>query len=479
MPRRIPGAEIELLVRVKSEEAKKRLIEIEKTIKGLKPTTQRAVQGVAAALGFFYGKLTTVQKWLKHFGQTLKSAVFRTIAYGIINTWIRKPLAELKKALKELEDLLQPTERAAVMMAEGGKETSKVYKKLLQNIFSLRRNIAAAPKDISLMHQQFAKGGVRNIDIVNRWSDVLTKAGAITGENIHTMVRQFIQLKTALGITDEQFEDMVKLTTIGTTMSMGTLQDLAGSVSRLAQTYNLLYANAKDPLQVLKDYVAVNMAVTKAGVKGVQVGTWMSTMMYRLLNPTKKMIDVMSRFGFQVYEAPTRQAESLLKRMIDLAETSDKLREKHSKLVKEESKLRVLQEKGVDVGDKLTKVTEERLDIESRLRRINELQRASFKEFIAAGGRVKLLNEIFQELHRRVKENTMTANELVMLIEEAFGVRFGRGVAAGSAQAESMRKIFENLDYSIETFDKEWSQLLKLPATQINIAKTSAQKLRD
>ena len=479
MPRRVPGAEIELLVRVRADEAKKRLIEIENAITRLKPVTQAAIKGTALIFGWFQGKLHTMQRWLKHFGQTLKSAVFRTIAYGIVNEWIKKPFQELKKSLKEVEELLLPTERAAVMMAEGGEKTTEIYKKMTRNLFTVRRNILAASRDISIMHQQFAKGGVRNIDVINRWSDVITKAGAITGENVNSMVRQFIQLKTALGVSDNQFGELVKTATVGTTMSMGTLDDLTGSVSRLAQTYNVLYTNAKDPLQILRDYVAVNMAVTKAGVKGVQVGTWMSTMLYRLLNPTKRMIDVMQRFGFQVYEAPTRRSQELLDRMTELSEASDKLRERKSELVEEESKLRILQERGVDVGDKLTKVTEERLEVESRLRRINELQRENFRQFLAAGGQVKLLTEIFQELHRRIKENTMTTNELAMLLGEAFGIRYMRGAMAGTAQAESMRKIFENLEYSVETFDKEWSKLLQMPATQVRAGQIAAQKLRD
>jgi len=470
MPRKVPGAKIELVATLRYKQAQQGLQNLEKEINKMSHVSRRGARTVKfAMLGISYA-IRGLYKQVRVFGLVLRSAIFRTLSYAMVNR-IRAVFHSIRVGLDSLNEAMLNVERASVIMTRRVGDSGEVYENLKNLIFDVRNASFLSTKEIANMYLSMAKGGVTSTKSVRNLINVLSDARLITGESTDKMTLDMLKLANAFKIPGELWGEMAKLITVASTTSVGKIEDIVGAAKRLAPVFNLIYANTKKPLEPLKDYLAVVMATTAAGAKGTQIGTWMSSALMRLAAPTKKMIKFLSELGFNIYEV----ASGDYGLRMSLYDTAKVVEELQDKLVELNKKYLYLASTGQDT----TEVSKQINEIQSKLNAAMKAGHTILIEYLKSGGKLIPLHEIFERFYELHKEGKVSLQALATFLSEAFSIRRVRGVSIGTAQVEKMLEIYKELaDYSRE-FSKMLSEALEKPAAQVEEFSIKVGRLRD
>ena len=467
MPRRIPGAEIELLVRVKSEEAKKRLIEIEKAIKGLKPAAQATLKGMAFLFGWVQGKLNIMQRWIRHFGQTLKSAIFRTIAYGIINV-VRGGVREVRKAIEEAQKVGLNIGRAAVIMTRGGEDFTKTYKELKKQAYYTGNAIMLNTRQIGKLSIDLAKGGLK-LNEYRQFLELLSRAHAITGEDVSSMALDILRLARTFGISQDQWEEFIDSVIVGVTATTGTLKDLVEGISNVGYVMAMAYGKGMKPA---KEYISAIMAMTAVAVRGGKGARWLRRALLEIMAPASATIGLLTEYGVEVYEATgesRRYAE-------ELKAASKRIME----YKKELSSLYDLESIAREKGDKerLAEIQERKAQLKDMIESEKKFAEETFRYFIGAGGRIKYPSEIVKAFLDLVKTGRVSRQELALLYRDIANIRGAGGLGSLTAQFELAQDIMNQLNESMGKSKEMVEKLMQTWEAQTEALVNSLDKLR-
>ena len=467
MPRKIPGAEIELLVRVKAEEAKKRLKEVEKAITSLKPAAQATLKGMAFLFGWVQGKLNIMQRWIKHFGQTLKSAVFRTIAYGIINV-IRGAIREVRKSIEEAQKVGLNIGRAAVIMTRGGEDFTKTYKELKKQAYYTGNAIMLNTRQIGKLSIDLAKGGLK-LNEYRQFLELLSRAHAITGEDVSSMALDILRLARTFGISQDQWEEFIDSIIVGVTSTTGTLKTLVSGISNVGYAMAMAYGKGMKPA---KEYISAIMAMSAVAVEGGKGARWLRRALLEIMAPASATIGLLTEYGVEVYEATDasrKYAEELkaasrrimdykkeLGRLYDLERIARKRRDK----------------------ERLAEIQERKAELEDAIESEKKFAEETFRYFIRAGGKIKYPSEIVKAFLDLVKTGKVSRQELALLYRDIANIRGAGGLGTLTAQFETFQNIMNQLNESMGKSKEMVEKLMQTWEAQTEALTNALDKLR-
>jgi len=467
MHKKVLGAEIELLVRVRAEEAKKRLKEIETAIKDLKKHSA-AFRGMAFAVGWFYGKLTKLEKTLRHFGQTLKSAVFRTIAYGIVNLF-RSGLQEIKKTIEEAQKVGLNLARSAVIMTRGGEDFTKTYQELKKQAYYTGNAIMLNARQIGKLSVDLAKSGLKTKEY-KRFLELLSRAHAITGEDVSSMALDILRLARTFGISQDQWEEFTDAVIVGVASTTGTLKDLVQGVSNVGYAMAMAYGKG---MKVAREYIGSIMTMTSVAVKGNKGARWLKRALLEIMAPASATIGLLTEYGVEVYEATgksRRYAEELKaasRRIMDYKKELSKLYDLESVARKRRDK------------ERLAEIQERKAQLKDMIESEKEFAEETFRYFVRAGGRIKYPSEIVKAFLDLVKSGKASREELMLLYRDIANIRGAGGLGTLTAQFETFQDILSQVKESMGKSKEMVEKLMQTWEAQTEALTNAIGKLGD
>ena len=148
MPKNVP-AHIQLTFDfIRYEEARNKLIQIDKMMNNLGKGVGRGFRSGRAAISGILGFMTQgVKKFAGDMARTLRSAFMRTVAFGVINAF-RRSLGELRKEIKETTEVSMNLARSAAIMSDSLENSTSVYNQLSNIMFDVRKNTLLFSSDI-------------------------------------------------------------------------------------------------------------------------------------------------------------------------------------------------------------------------------------------------------------------------------------------------------------------------------------------
>ena len=467
MPRKVPGAEIELLVRVKAEEAKKRLKEVENAILKLKPAAQFAMKAMSFAFGWVQGKLNTLQRWIRHFGQTLKSAVFRTIAYGIINV-IRGAVREAKKAIEDAQKVGLNIARAAVIMTRGGEDFIKVYDELKSAAYYTGNAIMLNTKQIGKLSVDVAKGGLK-VKEYKHFLELLSRLHAITGEDVSSMALDILRLARSFGLSQDQWEEFVDSVIVGVTATTGTLKDLVAGISNVGYVMAMAYGKGID---VAREYIGAIMAMTSVAVRGDKGARWLRRALLEIMAPASATIGLLTEYGVEVYEA-TGRSRKYAEELKAASKRIMEYRKELGRLYEEECIARKRRDQ-----ERLAEIQERKAQLEDMIESEKKFAEETFRYFIRAGGRIKYPSEIVKAFLDLVKTGKASREELTLLYRDIANIRGAGGLGTLTAQFETFQDILNQVKDSMGKSKEMMEKLMSTWEAQTETLINSLDKLR-
>lgn len=416
---------------VRYEEARRKLTQLGSLLKGIGTGASTSLNKSRKAIAGFFG---FVAQQSKHLGATIKSAIFRTLAYGFVNSF-RNAIAGIKRAIAESAEISLMLGRSAAIITQNVKGTSEAYDNLVTSIADTRSTAYLLAKDLAKVNFTMAIAGVRGKEL-SAAIEVLDKMATITGESANTLSMDFIRMAKAFQISGSDFEKLGDVLIKGISNAVMMMPDLLNAVKMLAPTWVMAFGPGIDQA---KEFTAAVAALSNVALKGGQGARYLNRFILGLLAPTQQTAALMKHMGIEVYEAAGGSR--------DLAGVMDKLSTRTGKYQVLLDKLVQKQSEMIAAGEDTTRINMQIDQTEERMNQNMKALETSYTRFIHAGGKLKPVHEILDEFGNALENNNERALEMFQLFKKIFQLRGLRATALIANIRDYRRMRQEMLKY--------------------------------
>lgn len=426
----------------------------------------RAMKPIASSVSFLFSSMFhSANKWVTDMARTMRSAILRTAAYGVINIF-RDMSRSIQNSLRDAQKEFLKFAQSAAIMTRGGYQFSDAFSRIASTSLDASKNVGLTAGSIADISVSLARAGV-NLRQYNQMLEALSGAQLITGEKAEDLALDMVRMATAFGVTERDFKKLVADMVVGSSSAAGTIKDLVQSAKYLAPVIVNAYGQGTDSV---KSFVAAVMAGTAAGVDAAQMARWLRTALVRMMAPSSEASKIMRKYGVDLYTA-SGQAEVYAERMKNLGDKIYRLERNINKLVAEENKLRLSDraEEADEVAEKIDAMRKQVDNYEEALESLYEM-------FAEAGGRFRPLHEVFKEFADL--QSRVGPLQYQKIIADVFSVRSSQAVQLLAGQIGKMGDIFDKLQNSVTVFDNMLAKILETAPGKVEVFNNSLTKLK-
>ncbi len=173
------------------------------------------------AIGNSFKKLRDITigglfKGIQHMGQTMVSAVMRTVAYGLINQF-RNVGSAIGKSLKEAEGVSEIFGRTTAVLNQNNRaagSAERTYNTLVSTLMGVGNSSHLTAKDLALVGYQLSLMGVRGKDFTTSLQ-LIDQMSEVTGQDAAELATGFVQLSNVFGVNSKDFKKLAESITVG------------------------------------------------------------------------------------------------------------------------------------------------------------------------------------------------------------------------------------------------------------------------
>jgi len=442
-----------------------KLKNINSALQGL-GTIAKGLRPVATTVSFLFSSMTkSVTRFVRDMARTLRSAILRTAAYGLINIF-RDINRSIKNYMKDTQQQFLNFARASAIMTKGGFTFSDTLSKMKRISLDASKNVALTSNSIANIAVSLSKAGI-NLNQYEKMLQALSDAQLVTGEDAKELALDLVRLATAFKVPAEDFRKLVAILVVGSTDAVGTIRGLVQASKYLAPVIVNTYGTGIDSV---KSFTAAVMAGTAAGAESTHIARWLRTALIRMMAPSGRAARLMKMYGIELYKADGK-ARTYAERMKTLGDKMLNLERTINKLVAEENKLRL--ENRAEEADKLA---EKISALKDQFNSYGDAVDSLYTLFTQAGGKFRPLNEVIAEFAKL--KDKIGALEFQRILEEMFSIRQSQGVQTLSLQVDKMVGIFGDLETAMSKFNRMVSKILDTAPGKVEVFRTSLTKLK-
>lgn len=258
----------------------------------------RAARGFGGGFRGLYGLSDVLYSAGFPFPNMIGAAAIGMGAYSVVTDF-----AEFENIMTTVQAILKTTDTDVQTFGDRFDEMSRKIRKVGVDTKFTTTEVAGAAKYLAM-----AGLGIKDI---NNSMEPIANLAIITDAPLDRMADIVTNIQTAYGITSDkmpQIADILTSVATGTNtdvLEMGEAMKFAAPMMSMA---GISFNEAAGAIGLLAN----------AGLKGTVAGTALRAMMVRLLNPTKKGVEVLKKYNIELYEMDKITGKTRLRSLVDI-----------------------------------------------------------------------------------------------------------------------------------------------------------------
>lgn len=258
----------------------------------------RAARGFGGGFRGLYGLSDVLYSAGFPFPNMIGAAAIGMGAYSVVTDF-----AEFENIMTTVQAILKTTDTDVQTFSDRFDEMSRKIRKVGVDTKFTTTEVAGAAKYLAM-----AGLGIKDI---NNSMEPIANLAIITDAPLDRMADIVTNIQTAYGITSDkmpQIADILTSVATGTNtdvLEMGEAMKFAAPMMSMA---GISFNEAAGAIGLLAN----------AGLKGTVAGTALRAMMVRLLNPTKKGVEVLKKYNIELYEMDKITGKTRLRSLVDI-----------------------------------------------------------------------------------------------------------------------------------------------------------------
>ncbi len=409
-----------------------------------------------------------------NFGRTMFSAMYRTMAYGLINV-IRQSVQKTIQIFKEGAQKSMDIARAAVIASGEDEDANKTYEGMVENLIDTKKAAALTTTQMIEASKALSKAGL-SAEEQKYALEQLNRAFVITGEKADKMALPYVKMIEAFKVGKEEYKMLMDKLIVGSTSAAGTIGDLLQATKHLGPVMSVAFGDSEDSLD---NFISTIMGMTAIGPGGGQASRWLLRTIQELVAPTSRSTRELQKFNIEVFEGGGASA----KFKTELDASTKRVRNLHSELDKINKTIRRQRGAGKDF-EALADEEARRAEIQAEINKETEIGERILDDYRKAGGKIKPLKDIMQEFKDMIEEGKISSQEFLNIVRKIFQIRGGKGVTAGMRQANKAQEIYNKLqkagllaDKKYQDAMKQWGPILRTVVVAIDKIQTAITEI--